>query len=45
VKQCTFRENGYVIGIELDEASQRMQRPGREFVPQHLLDVSLLELD
>lgn len=45
VKQCRFRENGYVIGLELDEQSRWAQQPGREFVPEHLLDVSLLDLD
>lgn len=45
VKQCTFRENGYVVGLELDERSKWAQQPGREFVPEHLLDVSLLDLD
>lgn len=45
VKQCAFRENGYVIGIELDAKSKWAQEPGHAFVPQHLLDVSLLDLD
>jgi PilZ domain len=45
VKQCAFRENGYVVGLELDDASKWAQQPGHEFVPQHLLDVSLLDLD
>ena len=45
VKQCVFRENGYVVGLELDEASKLAQKPGNHFVPEHLLDVSLLELD
>ena len=45
VKQCVFRENGYVVGIELHEDSKWAQEPGQTFVPQHLLDVSLLELD
>jgi hypothetical protein len=45
VKQCVFRENGYIVGLELDEASKWAQKPGHNFVPEHLLDVSLLELD
>jgi hypothetical protein len=45
VKQCVFRENGYIVGMELDAASKWAQNPGQEFVPQHLLDVSLLDLD
>ena len=45
VKQCVFRENGYVVGLELDEDSKWAQEPGHSFVPQHLLDVSLLDLD
>jgi hypothetical protein len=45
VTQCTFRENGYIVGLELNEDSKWAQEPGQPFVPQHLLDVSLLELD
>jgi hypothetical protein len=45
VKQCAFRENGYVVGIELDDDSKWAQEPGCAFVPQHLLDVSLLDLE
>lgn len=45
VKQCTFRENGYIVGVELNADSRWAQEPGRAFVPQHLLDVSLLDLD
>ena len=45
VKQCVFRENGYIIGIELNDDSKWAQEPGCHFVPQHLLDVSLLDLD
>lgn len=45
VKQCAFRENGYVVGMELNEDSKWAQEPGQTFVPQHLLDVSLLDLD
>jgi hypothetical protein len=45
VKRCVFRENGYVVGIELNDDSKWAQEPGYKFVPQHLLDVSLLDLD
>ena len=45
VKQCVFRENGYVVGIELNDDSKWAQDPGCAFLPQHLLDVSLLDLD
>ena len=45
VRQCRFRENGYIIVLELDASSQWAQMPGRELVPEHLLDVSLLDLD
>ena len=45
VKHCLFRENGYIVGLELDSDSKWAQEPGREFVPEHLLDVSLLDLD
>lgn len=45
VKQCVFRENGYVVGIELDADSKWAQEPGGTFLPQHLLDVSLLDLE
>ena len=45
VKQCKFRENGFIVGLELDAESRWAQHPGREFVPEHLLDVSLLDLD
>lgn len=42
VKQCTFRENGYIVGLELDE---KLRRSSGDFLPQHLLDVSLLDFD
>lgn len=45
IKHCLFRENGYVVGMELDQDSKWAQEPGREFLPEHLLDVSLLDLD
>lgn len=45
VKQCAFRENGYVVGMELSPESQWAQKPGNDFVPRHLLDVSLLDLE
>ena len=45
VKQCRFRENGYVVGLELHPESRWAQQPNSNFWPKHLLDVSLLELD
>jgi len=45
VKQCRFRENGFIVGLELDAQSRWAQQPGREIIPEHLLDVSLLDLD
>jgi hypothetical protein len=45
VKLCLFRENGYVVGLELDSNSKWAQEPGSDFIPEHLLDVSLLDLD
>ena len=55
VKNCGFRENGYVIGVELDAESMWAQQPGSGFaqepllpgrlVPEHLIDISLLDLD
>jgi hypothetical protein len=45
VKQCKFRENGYIVGLELDSKSKWAQAAGRDFLPEHLLDVSLLDLE
>lgn len=45
VRQCVFRENGYIVGIELNDDSKWAQEPGCNFVPQHLLDVSLLDFE
>ena len=45
IQRCQFRENGYIAGIELDSDSKWAQEPGSEFLPEHLLDVSLLDLD
>jgi hypothetical protein len=45
VKQCIFRENGYIVGLELDSKSRWAQPEGRDFLPEHLLDVSLLDLE
>lgn len=41
VKHCQFRENGYLVGVELDPA----QDLGGEFRPEHILDVSLLNFE
>ena len=45
VRHCSFRENGYLVSVELDNDSKWVQQPGAGFVPEHLLDVSLLELE
>jgi hypothetical protein len=45
VKHCVFRENGYIVGLDLDSDSKCAQEPGSEFLPEHLLDVSQLDLD
>jgi hypothetical protein len=45
VRHCFFRENGYMVGLELDSDSKWAQEPGSSFIPEHLLDVSLLDLD
>jgi hypothetical protein len=45
IKHCIFRENGYVVGLELDANSKWAQEPGSTFLPEHLLDVSSLDLD
>jgi hypothetical protein len=45
VKDCRFRENGYIVSLELDSNSKWAQEPGSEFLPEHLLDVSLLDLE
>ena len=45
IAHCLFRENGYIVGLELDADSKWAQQPGSEFIPEHLLDVSLLDLD
>jgi hypothetical protein len=45
VLSCEFRENGYVVGVELDAESKWAQQPNSGFLPEHLLDISLLELE
>lgn len=45
VRRCGFRENGYLLGVELDADSRWAQQPNSGFLPEHLLDVSLLQLD
>ncbi len=40
VLYCRFRENGYLVGMQLDSNAS-----GKDFIPKHLLDVSLLDLD
>lgn len=39
VRQCCFRQNGYIIGLQLTPASTDT------LLPEHLLDPSLLALD
>lgn len=45
VRACVFRENGYIVGLELDSDSKWAQSAGRQIFPEHLLDVSLLQFD
>jgi hypothetical protein len=45
VKHCVFRENGYIVGLELDETSRRTSCSPRDLLPEHLLDVSLLDFE
>jgi hypothetical protein len=45
VRSCQFRENGWIAGVELDAESKWAQDANSGFVPEHLLDVSLLQLD
>jgi hypothetical protein len=45
VRSCKFRENGWIVGVELDADSRWAQEPDSGFVPEHLLDVSLLQLE
>jgi hypothetical protein len=45
IKHCLFRENGYIVGLELNPNSKWAQEPGSTFLPEHLLDVSTLDLD
>lgn len=45
VRSCQFRENGWIVAVELDPESKWEQQRNSGFVPEHLLDVSLLRLD
>jgi hypothetical protein len=45
IKHCIFRENGYIVGLELNPDSKWAQQPGNTYLPEHLLDVSALDLD
>jgi hypothetical protein len=45
VRSCQFRQNGYIVGVELDAESKWAQEPNSGFRPEHLLDVSLLDLE
>jgi hypothetical protein len=41
VMQCSCRENGYLVGLALDEPCEWVEG----FGPEHLLDVTLLDLE
>jgi hypothetical protein len=45
VRGCVFRENGYIVGLELDADSKWAQSVGRHILPEHFLDVSLLDFE
>jgi hypothetical protein len=45
VTECVFRENGYIVAMELHQKSGREQRCPSDFVPEHLLDLSLLDFE
>jgi hypothetical protein len=45
VRSCQFRQNGYIVGVELDAESKWVREPNSGFRPEHLLDVSLLDLE
>ena len=42
VKHCVFQGNGHLVGLALDHASK--WTTGRDLAPEHLLDVSKLDL-
>lgn len=39
VRQCVFRQNGYILGLEISSPADG------NLLPEHLLDISLLSLD
>jgi hypothetical protein len=43
VRECVFRENGYIVGLELDGQSRNGAPDSKDFLPHHLLDVSALD--
>ena len=45
VKQCVFQENGYIVRMELSSEAEWAQSPAHDFLPGHLLDVSLLDVE
>jgi hypothetical protein len=44
VIRCVFRENGYIVGLELDKRWTFVPGSVDRFTPEHLLDVNLLDL-
>jgi hypothetical protein len=44
VIRCVFRENGYIVGLELDQRWVFVPGSADRFTPEHLLDVNLLDL-
>lgn len=45
VQHCEFRENGFLVGVVLSSGPKWPGKPGDEFYPEHLLDVSLLDFE
>jgi hypothetical protein len=45
IRRCAFAGNGYIVEIELPSHSKASRILGENFVPEHLLDISLLDLD
>jgi hypothetical protein len=45
IKQCAFAGNGYMVEIKLASQSKWARMLRDAFVPEHLLDISLLDLD
>jgi hypothetical protein len=45
IRQCAFTGNGYIVDLKFESPTKPAGLPGEGFVPEHLLDVSLLDLD